>query len=298
MPDFPQSLCSPVQVSRFLVEAGIKPSRAQGQNFLTDKNTLEILLAAASPVAEDTVLEIGPGLGVVTGQLVNQCGKVFAIEKDRRLFALLGQRFAGVENIELIHADALEKDLNNWVIKHGVNLVVSNLPYSVASRILVELCIPRRTIETLVVTVQREVAVRMAAPPGKKTYGLLSVLLQAGYHVEIVKNVAATCFWPRPEVDSAIVCLRRLAQVDYSSEESLMMCAMAKYAFSRRRKMLGPALGAWIGGQGISEEFFRKEIMPAHGVPQTARPETVAPAQWLAMAREICNSKSVAGCNP
>lgn len=294
MPALPQSLCSPVQVSRFLADAGIKPSRAQGQNFLTDRNTLEILLTAASPAKQDTVLEIGPGLGVLTEALVDFCDKVLAIEKDRRLFALLQQRFADAENLELIHADALEKDLNNWIIAQGVDLVVSNLPYSVASRILVELCIPQRTAGKMVVTVQREVALRMAASPGTKAYGLLSVLLQAGYSVAVVKNVAATCFWPRPEVDSSIVRLSRLTAVEISREESLVMFAMAKHAFSHRRKMLGPVLGAWFRGQGGEEGFFRDEVMPANGILQTARPEVVTPAQWVALARDVCRRKEVA----
>jgi len=190
------NLTSPSQVRAFLAEIGFTPSRRLGQNFLIDRNVLEIIVGTAELGSTDQVLEVGPGLGVVTEELVRRAGRVIAVEKDRRLFGYLEGKFKGVPTLSLVNADMLDIDTDELPGWDG-RKVVSNLPYSVGSRILVNLMSATASPERIVVTVQLEVAQRLVAPPGNKQYGVLSVWAQAGYDVRLVRKVSPGCFWPK-----------------------------------------------------------------------------------------------------
>ena len=149
-----------------------------GQNFLIDGNIRDMIVKAADIQPNETVLEIGPGLGVLTEALLKQAGHVMAVEKDQRLHDIVQERFADRDNLELLHADALDLDLEARV-QSGAIKMVSNLPYSVGTRILMELIGARHRPERMVVTLQRDVADRMTAAHGGKVYGLLSIAAQA-----------------------------------------------------------------------------------------------------------------------
>ncbi|MBN1669563.1 MAG: ribosomal RNA small subunit methyltransferase A [Kiritimatiellae bacterium] len=277
-------LTRPSDVRALLAQAGISPRKALGQNFLIDANIVDIILAAADIGHGDCVLEIGPGLGVLTERLLATAQRVIAVEKDAALCAQLRARLAGRANIELICADVLRADLPG-ILAAGVTRVVANLPFSVGSRILVELTRAAARPPRIVVTVQREVAERMAAAPGSKDYGLLSVWVQIAYAVALRKHVSPACFHPRPAVWSTVVILAE-------PPGGVRPCvpagfhALTKAAFSQRRKQLANALGAAppsvrVSGQAVHDALARLGLDPR------ARPGDLSPAQWLALTELV-----------
>lgn len=217
-----------------LAERGIQLTRSLGQNFLHDHNQLRRIVQAAELSPNDQVLEIGPGLGPLTQLLLERAGRVLAIEKDARLVAFLRERFQN-PRLELLHADALEflerRSWTDWK-------VVSNLPYSVASPILVELACGERAPKRIVATLQLEVARRLAARPGGEDYGLLTLLTQLDYEAHEIFKIPPGCFFPEPDVDSGCVVLERREPPLLPETLRAPFVKMVKRAFSQRRKMV------------------------------------------------------------
>lgn len=258
------NLTRPTEVRALLERLDFKPSRVLGQNFLIDGNILRIMLDAAELKPGDAVLEIGPGLGVLTGPLLERAGRVVAVEKDDVLATHLRQTLGGIPKFTLHHADALDLDLAG-LLADGLHKVVANLPYSVGTRILVELCQAPARPERMVVTVQREVADRMVAAPGKKDYGVLSVLLQLDYAVSLHKTVPRGCFFPVPQVESAIVLLQRQPRAPYPADPARYR-SLVKRCFEHRRKQLGSLIrnDAAIAQAGL-DPHQRPETIPVEG---------------------------------
>ena len=276
------NLTAPSEVKALLDQLDLRPSKILGQNFLIDANILRILLAAAELRQSDQVLEVGPGLGVVTEWLERWAGRVVAIEKDRRLFEHLKDRFAKSDRVELIHADVLDVDLAK-LLAGGINKMVANLPYSIASRLLVTLIQSPQPPERMVITVQKEVAHRLNAKPKTKDYGLLSILTQLRYDVVIEKDVRPTCFLPAPEVHSSIVNLRLLEQPPTVADVD-QLTALLKLAFSRRRKQLHTVLASEFHADGRA---IADRMLAGIGVRAEARPENVLPAEWAAFSNAL-----------
>jgi len=224
------------EMKQILAGGNIRLSKSLGQNFLHDGNQLRRIVAAGELTAADRVLEIGPGLGPLTDLLVAQAGSVLAVEKDRRLADILSQRFCDTKLL-LLHDDAL-RFLRRESVDWGDWKMVSNLPYSVASPILVELAQAPGCPERMVATVQREVAQRIVANPGDDDYGLLTLLIQLRYEPRGWFKVPANCFFPRPEVDSACVTLVRRSKPLLNQEQADTFTRIVKRAFSQRRKMM------------------------------------------------------------
>ncbi len=267
------SLTSPSAVRALLTELNFQPSRVLGQNFLIDGNILRILADAAELAPDDVVVEVGPGLGVLTEALLARAGRVIAIEKDTRLHAWLARRFAGEPRLDLRHADALRAD---WpaLCAGGRTKLAANLPYSVGSRILMDCFMAAPGPARMVVTVQKEVADRLAAGPGSSDYGLLSVWAQLRYEVRLHKVIPRTCFLPAPEVTSAIVTLARRPMDPLPAALAPRFTALVKQAFSQRRKQLGGLLKNPAACQ-------------AAGIAPTARPEELAVSDWLRLAAAL-----------
>jgi 16S rRNA (adenine1518-N6/adenine1519-N6)-dimethyltransferase len=281
------NLTAPSEVRALLEKLDFRPSRVLGQNFLIDVNILKILLSTAKLHPGDAVLEIGPGLGVLTEWLVRWSGRVVAIEKDARLLAYLRERFAGTPNLHLIGADALDVNLEE-LLADGINKVVANLPYSIGSRLLVEWVEANHRPERIVVTVQREVAERLAAKVSTKDYGLMTVLTQARYAVRIRKEVRPTCFYPPPEVTSAIVDLERLDPAPATPCDPAGFKELVKTAFSQRRKQLTSLLHREpYKNRAETIEIALERI----GVDRKARPENVTPAQWVEIANALTEER-------
>ncbi len=272
---------------RSLVDSlDLYPNRALGQNFLVDGNILDILLDAAAVEPHETVLEIGPGLGVVTEKLLAQARRLVAVEKDRRLYAYLLERFADCDTLELIEGDVLAIGISK-LLAAGVDKVVSNLPYSPGSRILLDLVRDSNAPREIVVTVQLEVAQRVVAAPGNKTYGLMGVWCQLHCEAELVKVISPNCFWPRPDIKSAIVKLRRKAELPLDLSHLELFYDLTRYAFQHRRKQLASSLPKAPKALAVEADASRA-MLERVGAAPSARPEELSVEQWCGLIRNYC----------
>lgn len=231
------------EMRQILAERGIQLTKSLGQNFLHDGNQLRRILQAAALQAGDKVLEIGPGLGPLTEGLLEAGAKALAIEKDARLVQALQSRFATQLHgqtdpaLQLIHADALDflrqepRDWRGWKM-------VSNLPYSVASPILVELAQAQHAPQRIVATLQLEVVKRLVARADDPDYGILTLLVQLQFEPAGSFKIPAGCFFPEPDVDSGCVCLIRRPAPLLPAERHADFIRLVKKSFSQRRKVM------------------------------------------------------------
>ncbi len=274
------NLTSPSQVKAWCIDHGFHPNKVLGQNFLVDRNALEAIVDAAALPAETRVLEIGPGLGVLTEEMLRRGLFVTAVEKDPVLAERLAEALGNPPGLTVRAGDAL--DLIKDGSCDGFPALVSNLPYQAGTRILLEL-IQRIGVgrtggaalvaaqdapETIIVLVQTEVAERLAAGPGSKTRGLAGVWVQLDYDVQLVRAVKASCFWPRPEIGSTVVRLTRHHRNDArTSDWRTRFRSITKQAFEHRRKQLGAIF------KGM--------------VQSTARAEQLSNADWLELVDQL-----------
>jgi 16S rRNA (adenine1518-N6/adenine1519-N6)-dimethyltransferase len=230
------------------------------------------------------VLEIGPGLGPLTELLVAEARSVLAIEKDARLSAFLAERFRHADTLKLLHADALQyvREHREW---HGWKMV-SNLPYSVASPILVELAQGMPGPDRMVVTLQEEVTRRIAAKAGEPDYGVLSLLLQLHYAPQNAFRIPATCFHPAPEVDSACLVLERRPSALLEPGRARLFNGLVKRAFSQRRKMMGKLLKQDWAAHRVERAF--DEV----GISLQARAEEVTLEQFVRLTERLAPSST------
>lgn len=241
---------------------GLRPRRSLGQNFLIDQNLVRKLVDLAAITPGDLVLEVGPGTGALTDALVDRGAEVVACELDPGLAELLRERFGA--RITLVEADclqgkrALAPALLGALAGRPFQLV-ANLPYGCATPLMLALLVRYAGCGSMHVTIQHEVAQRLAAAPPSKAYGAISVLAQALAEVELVATLPPACFWPRPEVTSAMVCVRRrsAALADAAALESF--CARV---FASRRKQLGSVLGRAVPWPENITPAQRAESLP------------------------------------
>lgn len=275
------NLASPSTVKRLMGEIDFRPGKSMGQNFLIDRNILNIILDSAELRPRDWVLEIGPGLGVVSTALIERVDRVIAIEKDRKLHRFLEEHIGRSEKLELLHADALDLDLSA-ILGKGVTKLVSNLPYSVASRILVEVFKSESKPEIISATLQKDVAERISAPVGSGGYGLLAILAQRFYDLRIIKEIGPNCFLPRPRVGSVLlVCRRREAALGEVDEEAFFL-RMVKMTFTHRRKMIVNALR----GAGFDLEPIVRALCEV-GIDERLRPAQISVADWCRLGNAL-----------
>ena len=262
------NLTSPSQVKAWCIENGFHPNKVLGQNFLIDRNALVAIVdagfAGMDPEGLD-VLEIGPGLGVLTEEMLARGARVTAVEKDPPLAARLADALGRPERLKVVEGDALDVIADRSL--GTFSCMVSNLPYQAGTRILLEL-VQMREMPSMTVLVQTEVAERLAAKEGSKTRGLAGVWAQLDYDVKIVRKVAASCFWPRPEIGSSVVTLTRHDRnAGLSERERALFHRVTKQAFEHRRKQLG--------------SIFKDVIQ------STARAEELSNGDWTALARDL-----------
>jgi 16S rRNA (adenine1518-N6/adenine1519-N6)-dimethyltransferase len=276
------NLTSPSQVKAWCIENGFHPNRTLGQNFLIDRNTLDAILDAAGVCSGQRVLEIGPGLGVLTEAMLERGARVIAVEKDARLARRLAESLGNPPGLCVVEADALEVDLAA-LLAEGFDACVSNLPYSVGTRILIDLALHPLAPKTFTVLVQAEVADRLAAGPECDARGQAGVWLQLDYDVSVARSVKASCFWPRPEVGSSVVRLDRHACALKPAERTWFF-DLTRYAFMHRRKQLGAALRKAPAPLQRDDAALAALFARAAVAPQ-ARAEQLDNAQWQALAR-------------
>jgi 16S rRNA (adenine1518-N6/adenine1519-N6)-dimethyltransferase len=258
---------------------GIQLTKSLGQNFLHDSHQLERIVAAAELSPADKVLEIGPGLGPLTQLLLAKAGEVLAIEKDARLVEVLQERFAAAPpKFELLHADALDllkrqpRDWRDWKL-------VANLPYSVASPILVELAAGDRAPKMIVVTLQLEVALRLMARTDADDYGILTLLVQLDFKPRGWFKIPPGSFFPSPDVDSACVCLVRREPLLLPDPLRKTFTRLVKRSFSQRRKMMLKLLKQEWPREKLDAAFAVLNISPLE------RAEKVSLEQFVALTK-------------
>ncbi|OLC60221.1 MAG: ribosomal RNA small subunit methyltransferase A [Candidatus Rokubacteria bacterium 13_1_40CM_4_69_39] len=255
--------------------------RALGQHFLRDAGVARAIVDLVAPARGDLVVEIGPGEGALTGELAGRAGRVVALEIDRGLVARLRAR---IPSVEVVEADARAWDYGALARPPGGRaLVVGNLPYSVGKPILAALIAARTAIDEMALMLQREVAERVAAPPGSKTYGSLSVLTQLYCDVRVALRVPPGAFRPPPEVESAVLHLRVRPGPCVPLADERRFHAVVRAAFAQRRKTLANALAA---GLGLPLEVVRKATTTA-GVDPGRRAETLTILEFAGLARRL-----------
>ena len=248
-------LLTPTEIRDLASKLDLKPTKKLGQNFVTDQNTVEKIVRTSKVSKDSVVLEVGPGLGSLTLALLATGAKVFAVEIDQRLAELLpitakAKGFSG-DQLEVINKDALEITTSD--VKNP-NILVANLPYNVSVPVIIHILEMFPSIENYLVMVQSEVADRLAAQPGSRTYGSPSVKLQWYGEVSKAGSVSRSVFWPVPNVDSDLVQITRKKDVDQSIRKELF--AVVDAAFSQRRKMLRSALSSMCAGSEKASEIL------------------------------------------
>ena len=255
--------------------------RALGQHFLRDPGIARAIVDLVAPTAHDLVVEIGPGEGALTAELVRRAGRVIALEVDRELAAGLRARFA---DAEILEADARTWDYRSLAAApNGRVLAVGNLPYSVGKPILTSLIAARTAITEMALMLQREVAERVAAPPGSKTYGSLSVLTQLYCDARVALRVPPAAFRPPPKVESAVLHLRVLPAPRVPLADERRFHVVVRAAFAQRRKMLANALA---GGLGLPAGRVR-EAAEAAAIDAGRRAETLTILEFARLAARL-----------
>jgi 16S rRNA (adenine1518-N6/adenine1519-N6)-dimethyltransferase len=254
----------------------IKPRKKLGQSFLLDVNIIRKITAAADISADDVVVEIGAGIGVLTEDLARIARKVIAVELDKNLVEVLKEKLAGYDNVEIHAGDILKYDFKALAKKYKSKVeVIGNVPYNISSPLIFHLLSFRSVIDGFILMLQKEVVQRLAAQPNNKSYGVPSVILQMFASVEKIFDVPASCFYPRPKVESAVIRgafldkpLVELADADFFAQ-------LVKASFAQRRKMLINNLKNSKLLADVEEEKI-KEVLTSAGIDGKRRGETLS----------------------
>lgn len=279
------------EISALLAAAGLAPQHRFGQHFLIDLNLLRKLVAAAELQPGDTVLEVGAGTGSLTELLLAADVQVVAVEIDHGLQGILRSRLADHARVSLVQGDVLggKQNVNPFVLKilqerpprcGGTYKLVANLPYQVATPLIVDLLRTTPRFDRLVCTIQREVGARLAGAPRSDEYGPVSVIVQTLAEVTPLAIIPPTAFWPKPQVESLMVCIRPRPPEQVETTDVPAFCRLVHHAFQQRRKMVRRLLRDW-------DELAALAAFSRAGISPDSRPEDVAPAQWVALQRAI-----------
>jgi len=251
-----------------------RPRKRFGQHFLTDPGVIDAIVAAISPRKDDVVVEIGPGQGAITLPLAKRAGTLHAIELDRDLAARLKKEYRESTNVTLHEADALKFDFSEL----GDSIrIVGNLPYNISTPLLFHLLDFRQHIIDMHFMLQKEVVDRMAAPPGSKTYGRLSIMLGCRFQIDALFDVDRHAFEPPPDVTSAIVRLAPLPDDAYVINDEQLFAKLVAQAFSQRRKTIRNSLRTMLD----------ESVLVAAGIDPGLRPEAIAIADYVRLANTL-----------
>ena len=263
------------EIRSLLETRGIRPKHRLGQNFLHDHNQLRRIVEAAEVESGDVVLEIGPGTGALTGELLAAAAEVIACELDRDMASIISEQFG--ERLSLFQGDCLDRQrrlapkLVSMLGEREFQLV-ANLPYQSATPLMMDLLIRRPRCRGQVALIQKEVAARLAAPPGDRTYGLISVVAAVFGRVERIGDVPPGCFWPAPKVTSSVVRIRR-SETPFEGDRERFVDLVAEL-FRTRRKQIGASLA-------------RLNLPVPDEIDPTRRPESFSPEEFVSLYRII-----------
>jgi 16S rRNA (adenine1518-N6/adenine1519-N6)-dimethyltransferase len=260
----------------------IFPKKHLGQNFIIDLKVLDRMSEIAELTKNDEVLEIGAGLGTLTTYLAERAKRVVAIESDKRLFEKLSTSIHRRPNLELILGDALKIDFRKLFTGNKMK-VISNLPYSISSPILIKLLEDRDIFSVLVIMIQREVGERITASPGGRDYGSISVLLQTFFDISIELLVHPEAFWPKPKVESVVVKLNQLRNPRIEIRDMEVFKKIVRASFSSRRKILANSLRSLIPKDEV------EAILKSAQIDRKRRAETLSIEEFGRLTEEALN---------
>ncbi|MEG1164061.1 MAG: 16S rRNA (adenine(1518)-N(6)/adenine(1519)-N(6))-dimethyltransferase RsmA [Anaerovoracaceae bacterium] len=278
-------LYAPSTIRDIKEDYGFRLSKSLGQNFLTDKNIIDKIIRESLIEDEDLVIEIGPGIGVITAEAAQVAKKVIAIEIDRKLIPILKNTLKEYDNIEIINQDVLKTDVNELIEKSQCKgtKIIGNLPYYITTPIIMKLLEDGVKADSITIMMQKEVADRVIAKAGTKAYGALSVAVQ--YYCQVVKvtSVSKEVFVPQPKVDSTVLRLDIRKERPVELDDENMFFACVKAGFGQRRKTLQNSL---MGINNITKEIVI-ESLEAAGIDGIRRAETLNLDEFAALANEI-----------
>ncbi|NLY71695.1 MAG: 16S rRNA (adenine(1518)-N(6)/adenine(1519)-N(6))-dimethyltransferase RsmA [Clostridiales bacterium] len=284
-----EKLYSPATVNRIRNRFGLKLSKKLGQNFLIDGNIVNAIVDAAKIDEKDLVIEIGPGIGVLTEAAAKKAFRVVGIEIDKKLMAILDETLKNYDNVKIINKDFMKTDLKAVIDENRLSAkrvkVIGNLPYYITTPIIMKILEgqARPKIESITIMIQKEVADRIKASPGSKIYGALSIAVQFYCEVEDVIKVPKEVFIPKPNVDSSVIKLSLRSESPVDLIDQRVFFDVVKAAFGQRRKTLQNAL---VGIYDFNKEDVTKALLKA-GIDPERRAETLDIKEFAALANAV-----------
>lgn len=279
------TLGNPTNTIEVLQKYNFNFQKKFGQNFLIDSNILENIIAAADVTKDDCVLEIGPGIGTMTQYLAENAREVVAVEIDKNLIPILGDTLSAYDNVTVINEDILKVDINKIVEEKNAGKpvkVVANLPYYITTPIIMGLFESHVPLDSITIMVQKEVADRMQVGPGTKDYGALSLAVQYYSKPQVKMIVPATCFMPRPNVDSAVIKLSRYQDAPVKVSDEKFMFDIIRASFNQRRKTLVNGL---TNASGLNvTKMSVLEALESLDLPATIRGEALTLEQFAKLS--------------
>ncbi|MFC0296610.1 16S rRNA (adenine(1518)-N(6)/adenine(1519)-N(6))-dimethyltransferase RsmA [Geobacillus jurassicus] len=285
-----KDIATPGRTKEILERYGFSFKKSLGQNFLIDTNILRKIVNAADISCDTGAIEIGPGIGALTEQLARRAKKVVAFEIDSRLLPILADTLSPYDNVRIIHQDVLKADLHAVIAEELADvsdrMVVANLPYYVTTPIIMKLLTERLPIRGMVVMLQKEVADRLAAKPGTKDYGSLTIAVQYYTEAEVVMTVPRTVFMPQPNVDSAVIRLVKRPRPPVVVDDEGVFFQVVRASFAQRRKtLLNNLTNNLLGGKENKEQIER--ALAALGIDPRRRGETLDIAEFASLSNAL-----------
>ncbi|WP_026477268.1 16S rRNA (adenine(1518)-N(6)/adenine(1519)-N(6))-dimethyltransferase RsmA [Alkaliphilus transvaalensis] len=280
-------IATPKNTKEMVEKHGFHFSKSLGQNFLIDYNIIEKIIQGSNITKEINVIEVGPGIGSLTQGLSEAAKKVVAVEIDKKLIPMLADTLKGYENTKVINEDILKIDLHQLIAEEfdgGDIKVIGNLPYYITTPIIMRFLEEKVPIQSITIMIQKEVADRMNAKPGKKDYGALSVAVQYYCTTEIITIVPPSVFIPQPKVDSSVIKLNRLEEPKVKVASEKLFFGVVKDAFGKRRKTLLNALSS--GDLQLNKDMVR-ETLKECSIDEKRRGETLSIEEFAAITNRF-----------
>lgn len=281
-------LAIPSKIKNIMNQYNFRCTKSLGQNFLADPNIIQKIVQAGDLKKTDRVLEIGPGLGVLTQQIAKEVDKVVALEKDAKLLPILEETLADLDNVEVFLGDALKVDFDALVLDNDFSKsykIIANLPYYITTPLLFKLMENNFTWEKMIIMIQKEVATRLSASPGTKDYGSLTLTINYYAKVEYLFKVPSNVFIPKPAVDSAVISLSKRDKPAVLVPDEEFFFKVIRASFGQRRKTLLNCLTSSFSHLGNKEELTK--IIESAGINPSCRGETLRIEEFSTLSYKL-----------